>query len=367
MILERISIINYRNIVQSDLSFCKGINCFVGHNGAGKTNLLDAIYYLSFCKSFQNPQDGHNIRHGEQFFMIQGNYLKQESYEEVLCSLKSGVKKQFKRNKKEYAKLSEHIGFLPLVIISPSDEQIINEGSEMRRRLVDSIISQYDKRYLDNLVRYGRVLMQRNQLLKYLSEGKPASLEVLDALDMQIGSVALAIYQSRLTFVTEFLPVFDTHFKDISGGAEMVEMKYVSHLANGDFYQQLQDIRRRDIAIGYSTRGIHKDDLEFYIGSYPLKREGSQGQKKSFAICLKLAQFDFLMRHQGVKPILLLDDIFDKLDLLRSKSLMRLVAENHFNQIFITHTQKDILMQILSELGKEYKIFEVQKGVVEEI
>jgi DNA replication and repair protein RecF len=366
MILERISVINYRNVIQADLSFCKGINCFVGDNGAGKTNLLDAIYYLSFCKSFLNPLDAHNIRHNESFFMIQGTYLKNDSQEEVLCGLKSGQKKQFKRNKKEYQKLSEHIGFLPLVIISPADEQIINEGSEMRRKLMDSIISQYDKRYLDDLVRYGRILLQRNQLLKDFSDGKLASIEVLDALDMQLATVAAAIYKVRLAFVEEFLPVFNSHFLDISSGAENVEMKYVSHLDRGDFNAQLLEIRKRDMVLGYSTRGIHKDDLEFYIDGYPLKREGSQGQKKSFAICLKLAQFDFLARHQGVKPILLLDDIFDKLDFQRSKSLMRLVAENHFNQIFITHTQRGILMRILSELGKEYKIFEVEKGEVSE-
>lgn len=366
MYLQRLSIVNYRNIGQAELEFAQGINCFVGPNGSGKTNILDAVYYLSFCKSFQNPADSQNVQHGLDFFVLQGWYEKNGSDEEVYCGFKHNQKKQFKRNKKEYPRLADHIGFIPLVSVSPSDEMLVVEGSESRRKFMDSVISQYDKRYLDDLIRYARVLMQRNKLLKELADGNLSGQGVVEVIDMQLVALAKSIHKARVAFLDEFLPVFNTHFANISGGAETVGLTYASHLNQPDFEGVMAQNLRRDMAIGYTSKGIHKDDLEFVLGGHPLKREGSQGQKKSFVISLKLAQFDFLAKHQGVKPVLLLDDIFDKLDESRGQSLLRMVSEDHFNQIFITHTHKEALLTVLKSVGKEIKLFEVKKGEVRE-
>ncbi|MFT3738536.1 MAG: DNA replication and repair protein RecF [Breznakibacter sp.] len=366
MYLQRLSIVNYRNIGQADLEFPQGINCFVGPNGSGKTNILDAVYYLSFCKSFQNPVDSQNVQHGQDFFMLQGWYEKTGGAEEVYCGFKLNQKKQFKRNKKEYPRLADHIGFIPLVSVSPADEMLVNEGSESRRKFMDSVISQYDKRYLDDLIRYARVLMQRNKLLKEMAEGNLSGQGVVEVMDMQLTALAKSIHKARIDFLDEFLPVFNMHFADISGGAETVGLTYHSHLDRPGFEELLVQNLKRDTALGYTSKGIHKDDLEFVLDGHPLKREGSQGQKKSFVISLKLAQFDFLARHQGVKPILLLDDIFDKLDEDRGQSLLQMVSENHFNQIFVTHTHREALLAVLKNVGKEIKLFSVGKGEVEE-
>lgn len=364
MLLNSISILNYRNISQADLIFEPGINCFVGENGAGKTNLLDAIYYLSFCKSFFNSIDSQNIRHGEVFFVIQGQYFRNGSSEEIYCGVKSDLKKLFKRNKKEYQKLSEHIGFIPLVIISPADEQLIMEGSEFRRKYIDSVISQFDKSYLEHILRYSRILIQRNKLLKDIHDGAQRNNEVLAVLDDQMVRSGEIIYEKRKGFITELIPVFQKHFEILSGGKESVGIAYLSHHHSGQYSEDLKLTRQKDITLGYTTKGIHKDDLEFTIHGFPLKKEGSQGQKKTFAISLKLAQFDFLAMHQGLKPLLLLDDIFDKLDNQRSKQLLQMVNEDHFNQIFITHTDSLQLEKLLSGAGKPFRLFEVQNGNV---
>jgi DNA replication and repair protein RecF len=366
MYLQHLSIIDYRNISQAELLLGKGINCFVGPNGSGKTNILDAIYYLSFCKGFLNPIDGQNVQHERDFFVVQGRYDKNGINEEIFCGFKHNQKKQFKRNKKEYPRLADHIGLIPLVSVSPGDELLVTEGSEGRRKFMDSVISQYDRTYLDNLMRYTRVLMQRNKLLKDMADGNNTALGIMEAIDMQLGSLASQIHKARLLFVDEFVPVFNNHFTNISGGNETVGLAYLSHLHDPGFEQLLSQNLKRDMALGYTTKGIHKDDLEFMLGGHPLKKEGSQGQKKSFVISLKLAQFDFLARHQGLKPILLLDDIFDKLDAQRGKSLINLVSEDHFNQIFITHTHKEALLSILGELGKPFKMFDVYKGEITE-
>lgn len=364
MLLNTLSVINYKNIEQSDLSFSKGINCFVGDNGVGKTNILDAIYYLSFCKSFFNAIDSQNVKHDENFFVLQGNYEKMGHKEDVYCGVKQGHKKQFKKNKKEYTKLSDHIGFIPLVFISPSDEQLIMDGSEVRRKYMDGVISQYDHPYLEHLIRYNRVLLQRNKLLKDMSQRYRVDETVIEALDLQLINSGIKIYEKREAFINELLPVFERHFMNISGGKETIEISYKSHLDSDDFEQQLKACRKKDLILGYTTRGVHKDDLELKLNGFLLKKEGSQGQKKTFAISLKLAQFDFLATHQKVKPILLLDDIFDKLDDKRGQSLLNLVAEDHFNQIFITHTSKTQIETILADTGKEYKIYVVENGQI---
>ena len=362
MILEKITLLNYRNIAQAEVQLCPGINCFVGANGAGKTNFLDAVYYLSFCKSFINSIDTQNIRHDQDFFVIQGSYSNGETVDDIYCGLRLNQKKQFKRNKKEYTKLSDHIGLIPLVMISPVDEQLIMEGSDLRRKFMDSVISQYDKSYLDTLIRYSRILVQRNQILKD-GNGKP-SADLLDVYDTQLCALGYIVFQKRTAFINELLPVFNRQFNNISGGAEDIHIRYLSHLDGQDFELQLFASRSRDAQLGYTTKGIHKDDLEFTLGGHPLKKEGSQGQKKTFAIALRLAQFDFLTLHQGSKPLLLLDDIFDKLDSHRSKSLLQLVGEDHFSQIFISHTNRDHLESILSDIGKEVVFFEVNGGEI---
>ena len=362
MILEKISLLNYRNISQADLRFCEGLNCFVGPNGAGKTNFLDAIYYLSFCKSFINVIDSQNIRHDQDFFVIQGNYQNGDTGEDIYCGFRQSQKKQFKRNKKEYPKLSDHIGLIPLVMISPADEQLITEGSENRRKFLDSVISQYDKSYLDTLIRYSRVLAQRNQVLKDASGHLPS--DMLDVYDSQLVVYGQIIYQKRQAFIAELLPVFNKHFFNISGGAETIDITYQSHLSGDDYELQLFASRQRDCVLGYTSKGVHRDDLEFTLNGHSLKKEGSQGQKKTFAIALRLAQFDFLTLHQGVKPLLLLDDIFDKLDTRRSKSLLQMVGDDHFSQIFISHTSREHLDAILSGIGKEVMFFEVNSGEV---
>ena len=364
MYLKHLNILNYKNILQAETAFCDGINCFVGPNGAGKTNLLDAIYYLSFCKSYFNSIDSQNINHSEDFFVIQGAFERNAHEEQIYVALKRNQKKQFKRNKKEYGKLSEHIGLLPLVMISPSDERLILEGSDQRRKYMDSVVSQYNKPYLDRLIRYNRALMQRNALLKkndHFNQGLTAQLDVWDEQMVRLGE---DIFLQRTRFIEQLVPVFREFYHHISGGHEAVDILYTSHFQKGEVLKMLRENRERDLILGYTTRGIHKDDLQFLLSGQPVKKEGSQGQKKSFLIALKLAQYEFLSRHNGFGPILLLDDVFDKLDSDRGNRLIQLVAESRFRQIFITDTQKERLMEIVRETGKKSCFFKVVEGTV---
>ncbi|MFO8000460.1 MAG: DNA replication/repair protein RecF [Marinilabilia sp.] len=364
MYLKHLNILNYKNIPQAELVLCDGINCFVGPNGAGKTNLLDAVYYLSFCKSYFNSIDSQNISHEQDFFVVQGRFERNEHYEDIYVALKRNQKKQFKRNKKEYSRLSEHIGLLPLVMISPSDERLIVEGSDQRRKYVDSVVSQYDKSYLDVLIRYNRALMQRNTLLKQeqrVTHGLHAQLDVWDEQMVKMGH---KLFRQRQDFIEQLVPVFRELYSHISGGHEMVDIVYQSHHQNGEVGDMLAENRERDIILGYTTKGVHKDDLQFLLSGKPVKKEGSQGQKKSFLIALKLAQYEFLSRHNGFGPILLLDDVFDKLDSQRGNRLIQLVSQERFRQIFITDTQQSRLSEIVEKTGKEYQFFEVDEGNV---
>ncbi len=365
MVLKTLSILNYKNIAQAELEFSSNVNCFIGNNGEGKTNLLDAVYYLSFCKSSTNPVDSQNILHGEEFLMIQGRYASETGDEEVVyCGLKRKQKKQFKRNKKEYKRLAEHIGLIPLVMVSPSDSDLIRGGSEERRRFMDMVISQYDKEYLESLIRYNKALMQRNCLLK--QEEEP-DVELLSLWEEMMATEGERIYAGRLKFVQEFIPIFERFYQQIAQEKETVSISYVSHCQRGPLLEVIQRDRVRDRAVGYSLHGIHKDDLEFYLGEYAVKKEGSQGQNKTFLIALKLAQFDFLRRTgSNTTPLLLLDDIFDKLDAERVEEIVKLVAGDCFGQIFITDTNRDHLDNILSRMQKDYKLFHVQGGVVTE-
>ncbi len=358
MILSRLSIVNFKNIVQADLNFSPNINCFLGNNGMGKSNLLDAIYYLSFCKSYTRNPDSQNIRHGEDFFVIQGYYERNDNEEELYCGIKRRQKKTFKRNKKEYSRLSDHIGFAPLVMAAPSDHELILGGSEERRKFIDLVISQFDKQYLNTLIRYNKALEQRNALLR-----QECTDEMLyEIWEQQMDSTAAEIYNSRSHFLESFIPVFRRFYSEISSQNESADLIYTSHLAESPLLPQLKSTRQRDLILGYTSRGIHRDDMEMMLGDYPMKRIGSQGQCKTYLIALKLAQYDFLQGQGETAPILLLDDIFDKLDTERVKQIIKLVSSDHFGQIFITDTNRKYLDEIIQFIGSQYHIFAVNRG-----
>lgn len=365
MWLKRISILNYKNLEQVDLAFSRKMNCIIGRNGMGKTNLMDAVYYLSFCKSATNPVDSQNICHDQDFFVVQGFYETDDGDpEEVYCGLKRRQKKQFKRNKKEYTRLSDHIGLIPLVMVSPADSLLIAGGSEERRRFMDVVISQFDREYLDALIRYNKALLQRNTLLKAEVEPEEELMAVWEEAMAASGEV---VYRKRREFIDEFIPVFQSYYSYISQGREQVSLAYESHATEGNLLELLAASRQRDRIMGYSLKGVHKDDLIMQLGDFPIKREGSQGQNKTYLIALKLAQFEFLKRTGShTTPIVLLDDIFDKLDASRVEQIVKLVAGDSFGQIFITDTNRDHLDKILKKIEGDYKLFEVDNGMVNE-
>lgn len=365
MILKRISILNYKNLEQVELSFSPKLNCFFGQNGMGKTNLLDAVYFLSFCKSAGNPIDSQNICHDADFFVIQGFYEAADGTpEEIYCGMKRRQKKQFKRNKKEYTRLSDHIGFLPLVMVSPADSELIAGGSDERRRFMDVVISQYDKEYLDALIRYNKALVQRNTLLK--SE-QPVEEELFLVWEEMMAQAGEVVFRKREAFIREFIPIFQSFYSFISQDREKVGLSYDSHARDASLLEVLTESRARDQIMGYSLRGVHKDELNMLLGDFPIKREGSQGQNKTYLVALKLAQFDFLKRTGTTVPLLLLDDIFDKLDASRVEQIIKLVAGDSFGQIFITDTNREHLDRILHKVGSDYKMFRVEQGTVAEM
>lgn len=363
MILKDISIVNYKNIRQASLELSPKINCLIGHNGVGKTNFLDAVYYLSFCRSAFNPVDSQVLSHDADFFMLEGNYTTDEGdAENIYTGMKRGTKKHFKRNGKAYKRLSQHIGLIPLIFVSPSDHSLIEGGSEERRRLMDVVIAQYDHQYIDSLTQYNKALQQRNALLKMEDEPDSSLMEIWE---MEMARHGEAIYARRKVFVEELVPVFQDIYRHISGQRETVSLRYVSHCQRGPLLDVIQRDRYKDRAVGYSLHGTHRDDLEMLIGDYQMKREGSQGQSKTFVLALKLAQFDFLRRtSSGTTPLLLLDDIFDKLDAQRVEAIVELVSGDSFGQIFITDTNREHLDQILHNSQNEYKIYEVENGEV---
>lgn len=361
MILERLSILNYKNIEQAEINLSPKINCFLGSNGMGKTNLLDSIYYLSFCKSYINPIDSQNINHNADFAVLQGWYQLEGKLEEFFCSLRRKQKKQFKRNKKEYERLSDHIGLLPLVMVSPSDTDLISGGSDERRKFMDLFLSQFDKEYLYSLIRYNKALLQRNALLKADTIIDDTLLELWDDQLIAEGEI---IFKKRKNFIKEFIPIFQKFYDFICLSNEKVELKYESHFSEGDFASLLKQRREKDKIIGYTTVGIHKDDLDMLMEGYSIKRVGSQGQNKTYVVALKLAQFDFLRKASSTTPILLLDDIFDKLDSSRVEQIITLVLDKDFGQIFITDTNRQHLDDILSRTASDYHLYEVEKGTV---
>lgn len=363
MILEHLSIINYKNIREATLDFSPKMNCFVGQNGEGKTNLLDAIYYLSFCRSAFNPIDSQVLNHDSDFFVLDACYRHDHGDEEwVYCGMKRGTKKHFKRNKKEYKRLSQHIGLIPLIFVSPSDTLLIEGGSEERRRLMDVVIAQFDTTYIDLLNAYNKALQQRNALLKMDEEPDPMLMDIWEQEMAQHGE---ELYHKRNAFIEEFIPVFQEIYSSISGNKETVALGYTSHCQRGPLLDVIRRDRAKDRAVGYSLHGIHRDDLEMLLGGYPIRREGSQGQNKTYTLALKLAQFDFLRRTASTTtPLLLLDDIFDKLDAQRVEQIISLVSGPQFGQIFITDTNREHLDRILKCGNFDYRLFAVKAGEV---
>jgi DNA replication and repair protein RecF len=363
MVLDNLAIFNYKNIREAELAFSPNVNCFVGRNGEGKTNVLDAIYYLSFCKSSTNYNDSQVICHDADFFTLSGDYTTEsDEHLKIYCGVKRQHKKVFKRNGKEYGKLSEHIGQILLVLVSPIDQELISGGSELRRKFMDMVISQYDAEYLHLLIRYRKALQQRNVLLR--GDAEPDS-DFIGIYENEMALSGEAIYRKRKNFVDEFLPIFRQIYAQLGGADENIDLTYRSHCEDGPLLQTLQASRPKDRVMGFSLKGVHRDDLDMQLNGYPIKREGSQGQNKTFMISMKLAQFDFLKGKGNRRvPILLLDDIFDKLDSRRVEQIVEMVAGNRFGQIFITDTNRDFLKSVLERTGKDYRMFNVEAGKV---
>lgn len=359
MHLNKITLVNFKNFESQSFDFESKINCFVGNNGVGKTNVLDAIYYLSFAKSYFNPVAVQNIRHQEEFFMIQGEYKIEEKIDTVVCSLKRGNKKVLKRNGKAYEKFSDHIGYLPLVIISPADRDLIIEGSDTRRKFIDNVISQSDKNYLTTILKYNKVLAQRNSLLKYFAANRTFDALNLKVYNEQLERYGTIIFEKRTSFLEAFIPIFKKRYESISNSKETVTIEYKSQLHKKNILELFDQNLERDRVLQYTSVGVHKDDLTFEIDGYPVKKFGSQGQQKSYLIALKLAQFDFIKSQVKVKPILLLDDIFDKLDDLRVEQLINLVNSDNFGQLFISDTHEERTESVVKRTQQSYKIFKL--------
>ena len=357
MYLKKISLFNYKNFSEANFEFDSKINCFVGKNGIGKTNVLDAIFHLSYGKSYFNPLAVQNIKHGEEFFVVDGEFEKNERTEQIVCSLKKGQKKILKRNGKQYDKFSEHLGFIPLVIISPADRDLIVEGSETRRKFVDSVISQLDSNYLYQLIQYQKILNQRNALLKYFALNQVFEIDTLSIYNEQLNGLGQTIFEKRKAFLADFVPIFNKHHQAITGSEETVQLVYESQLFEKELLLLLQENINKDRVLHYTSVGIHKDDLSFEIDNYPIKKFGSQGQQKSFLIALKLAQFEFVKKQSGENPILLFDDIFDKLDETRVGKIIEMVNNSDFGQLFISDTHPERTEAIIKSTHQSYKIF----------
>jgi DNA replication and repair protein RecF len=357
MYLKKISLFNYKNFSEANFDFDQKINCFVGKNGIGKTNVLDAIYHLSYGKSYFNPLAVQNIKHGEEFFVIDGVFEKNNREEQIVCSLKKGQKKILKRNSKQYEKFSDHIGFIPLVIISPADRDLIVEGSETRRKFIDSVISQLDSKYLQELIQYQKILSQRNALLKYFALNHVFETDTLFIYNEHLNALGQSIFEKRKQFLEDFIPIFNKHHQAITGSEESVQLVYESHLHEKNLLILLQENINKDRALHYTSVGIHRDDLLFEIDHYAIKKFGSQGQQKSFLIALKLAQFEFVKKTSGVNPILLFDDIFDKLDASRVEKIIEMVNNDSFGQLFISDTHPERTESIVKSTHQSYKIF----------
>ncbi len=359
MYLKKIALVNYKNFASKEFEFDKNINCFVGNNGIGKTNALDAIYHLAFAKGYFNSIAVQNIKHQKEFFLIEGVFQKGEREELISCSLKRGQKKVIKRNGKQYEKISNHIGLIPLVIISPADRNLIIEGSDVRRKFMDGVIAQSDAEYLRDLMKYNKVLTQRNSLLKYFALNHTFDEINLEIYNEQLIELGKNIHQKRAIFLEEFIPIFIDSYKHMVGDHEQVHLTYKSHLDDAEFGALLTKSLERDRFLQYTSVGIHRDDLLYTIGEHPIKKFGSQGQQKSYLVALKLAQFNFIKKQTKTTPILLLDDIFDKLDASRVEKLIGLVNDDIFGQVFISDTHVQRTEEVIKKTQQSYKIFQL--------
>lgn len=359
MHLKTLNLINYKNFKNQTFEFNSKVNCFVGSNGVGKTNILDAIYHLSFGKSYFNPIASQNIKHGEDFFVVDGRYSKDLKEEKIIVSLKKGGKKVIKRNSKSYNRFSDHIGLLPLVIISPVDRDLITEGSDLRRKFIDGVISQNDKIYLDQIIRYNKILSQRNSLLKQFYLSRTFDHDTIEIYDEQLSKIGNLIFNKRKEFLELFTPIFFEKYSIISNNKEKVNLNYKSQLKNHRLQDLLISNIEKDKVLQYTSAGTHKDDIEFLIGNYPIKKFGSQGQQKSFLIALKLAQYEVLKAKSGNSPILLLDDIFDKLDSKRVKQIIKMVNDSNFGQLFISDTDAKRTENVVKSAHDNYEIFKL--------
>ena len=358
MILKQLSLTQYKNSNAKQFDFKEKINCLIGKNGVGKSNILDAIYHLAFGKSYFNPTASQNIEFGKDFFVIEGLFQKEDGREEkIVCSLKKGQKKVIKRNGKIYDKITDHIGLIPLVMISPADTDLIAEGSSVRRKFMDGVIGQTDPLFLQNLLHYSKILNQRNALLKYFASNQTFHVDSLSVYDAQLVQYGVPVFEKRKAFMKAFLPIFKKRYQAISNGMESVSINYLGQLETMSLDKLLENNRSKDRVLQYTSVGIHKDDLEFLLADQPIKKFGSQGQQKSFLVALKMAQLDFLKMHAGEAPILLLDDAFDKLDQERVSQIVQMVDQNEFEQIFITDTHEERSINALSGSHKNHELF----------
>jgi DNA replication and repair protein RecF len=364
MFLKKIILVNFKNYEQAEIDFSPGINAFVGSNAAGKTNLLDAIYYLSLTKSYLNTVDSQNIRYNQDFFVIQGELHRDQKVEMIYCGVKRSSRKIFKLDDKEYQKLSEHIGLIPAVIISPYDSSMIHDGSEERRRFINSVISQYDRVYFQNLMSYNRVLEQRNRLLKDFAQRNTFDPTSLEAWDVQLVALGEKIFEKRKEFLSDLMPIFCDYYRNISSSTEEIALVYISQLDGQDFQKALEESIPKDRILQYTSVGIHRDDIDFILDKHPVKKVGSQGQQKTLMVSLKLAEYNFIKYLKGYAPLLLLDDIFDKLDATRVSQLIKLVSSDNFGQIFITDTDGDRIRKILSSIHSEHKLFTIDNAKI---
>lgn len=363
MYLKRINLVNFKNFTGADADFCPKINCFVGNNGVGKTNMLDAIYFLSMCKSGLMIPDTQCVRHDEPFFVLEGTYLRDDIDEKIYCGFKQGAGKVIKKNGKEYDKIADHIGLYPLVQISPADNNLVQESGEERRRFMNMVLSQVDRLYLSALQKYNRLLANRNKLLKADNAYRNA-YDVLEIIDLQMDEVGSYIFNVRKRFVEDLQPVFNDYYAVISESKEQASISYISHLERGALKELLESSFEKDKIVQHTTVGIHRDDIDLLLNGYSAKKMGSQGQQKTLLISLKLAQFELMKQASGIKPILLLDDIFDKLDPHRVARLIELVANDKFGQIFITDSNKHRLEDALGRLLDDASLFEVSDGCI---
>ncbi len=365
MYLGHLNLSNFKNYSEIDIYFTQRINCFVGDNGVGKTNILDAIHYLSLTKSYFVNIDSVNIRHGEDFFIIKGIFRNEDESEEVMCGLQKGKRKMFRRNGKEYTRISDHIGRYPVVMISPADSGIITDGSEERRKFMNNVISQFNRTYLNDIIAYNKALKQRNRLLKDYAAGGKYDRQMLELWEEQMLKPANTINKSRAGFVEEIIPLFQQYYDHISEKREKVRLKYKSQLSKYSMKELFERNIDKDRILGYTTSGIHRDDLNLEMDGFSIKDIGSQGQQKSYLVALKLAKFEYIQNKGGLKPILLMDDVFDKFDEKRVAQIIELVSEKRFGQIFITDTHRDRMKAVLSEINIEYKLFLIDDGIEE--